>query len=237
MVNMRCTFALIVSGLLSVPVQAALELYYMHNDHLGTPQMITDANRDVVWKGRMMPFGRMDVEVEVVTNHRRFAGQHYDIESALNYNYFRNYDPGLGRYIQSDPTGLRGGLNTYAYAASNPLGNVDPYGLDWYRPSGHPYNAGRLGSPLVAPGYSGNSDFHGGYIDDYVPAGHTFATYHDALVDYLKNEKDWPDQIANIPTMPAAYTAALWREVYHSLGLPGFLPDPASLHGKSNECN
>ncbi len=138
MVNMRCTFALIVSGLLSVPVQAALELYYMHNDHLGTPQMITDANRDVVWKGRMMPFGRVDVEVEVVTNHRRFAGQHYDIESALNYNYFRNYDPGLGRYIQSDPTGLRGGLNTYAYAASNPLGNVDPFGLDWYRPSGHP---------------------------------------------------------------------------------------------------
>ncbi len=89
----------------------------------------------------------------------------------------------------------------------------------------------------MAPGYSGNSDFHGGYIDDYVPAGHTFATYHDALVDYLKNEKDWPDQMANIPTMPAAYTGALWREVYHPLGLPGFLPDPASLHGKSNECN
>ena len=59
----------------------------------------------------------------------------------------------------------------------------------------------------------------------------------EAVVDYLKNEKDWPDQMANIPTMPAAYTAALWREVYNSLGLSGFLPDPASLHVKNDECN
>ena len=53
-----------------------------------------------------------------------------DAETGLNYNYFRDYDPQVGRYIESDPIGLMGGLNTYAYVTSNPLWYFDPYGLD-----------------------------------------------------------------------------------------------------------
>jgi len=113
----------------SLPAQAALELYFVHNDHLGTPKVITDGNKRVVWKGHMTPFGEMKVEVEEVTNHRRFPGQWYDIESRLHYNYFRYYAPGLGRYIQSDPVGLAGGLNTYGYGSRNPLRYTDPFGL------------------------------------------------------------------------------------------------------------
>jgi RHS repeat-associated protein len=60
----------------------------------------------------------------------RFAGQYFDRETSLHYNFFRDFDPGLGIYKQSDLIGLRAGLNTYGYALSSPLSYVDPLGLD-----------------------------------------------------------------------------------------------------------
>ena len=59
----------------------------------------------------------------------RHPGQRYDNTTGLNYNYFRDHDPGTGRYVQIDPIGLEGGISTYAHVGGNPRGAVDPLGL------------------------------------------------------------------------------------------------------------
>lgn len=68
-------------------------------------------------------------------SERVLPGQYFDGETGLNYNYQRYYDPLTDRYITSDPTGLRGGLNTYIYANANPVRFVDPEGLQAIAPT------------------------------------------------------------------------------------------------------
>lgn len=93
---------------------------YIHADHLGTPRKITDPVSDqVIWQWGGAPFGETpadedpDGDGKTFAFNLRFPGQYYDKETGKHYNYFRHYDPTLGRYMQSDPIGLSGGLNTY----------------------------------------------------------------------------------------------------------------------------
>ena len=103
--------------------------YAIYTDHLKTPVVITDINGTLVWEAEYDPFGKARLITGLIENNIRFPGQYYDKESGLHYNYFRDYDPELGRYIQSDPIGLAGGINTYGYAYQNPVMNTDPTGL------------------------------------------------------------------------------------------------------------
>jgi RHS repeat-associated protein len=59
----------------------------------------------------------------------RFAGQVFDGKAGLHQNGFRDLDPAIGRYVESDPIGLNGGINTYAYGGDSPVTVIDPLGL------------------------------------------------------------------------------------------------------------
>ena len=107
------------------------DIYYVHTDHMNTPELVTNAERNVVWKSNRTPFGEEDPEIALVEQPFRFPGQYYDAETGLYYNLNRYYHPGLGRYITSDPIGLEGGINTYGYAGQNPIMALDPTG-EWF---------------------------------------------------------------------------------------------------------
>ncbi len=105
-------------------------MYYVHADHLGRPQKMTDATATVVWDGVFDPFGNVTSVTGSTTNLIMFPGQYYDSETQLSQNWNRDYDPTIGKYVQSDPIGLDGGVNTYNYGLGNPLKLIDPTGLN-----------------------------------------------------------------------------------------------------------
>lgn len=114
-------------------------------DHLNTPRVITNQAAQVVWRwDQTDPFGGNSPDenpsgLGAFTCNLRLPGQYFDKETNLHYNYFRDYDPGIGRYVQADPLGITttkfptattAGLNhIYSYVGSNPIGLIDLFGL------------------------------------------------------------------------------------------------------------
>jgi len=109
-------------------------VYAIHADHLNTPRVLVDKNNAMRWRWLGEPFGTTAPETNPqglpsLTFNLRHPGQFYDVESGMFYNLNRDYVPGAGRYTQSDPIGLAGGIDTYGYVGGNPLSYVDPEGL------------------------------------------------------------------------------------------------------------
>lgn len=133
-------------------------IYYYHNDHLGTPVMITDENQNTVWEGEFMPFGEPVSITGSIINNLRFPGQYYDAETGMHQNWYRDYKPEIGRYVEFDPIlqpkvsktiksscakstvtwrvplliSNQQDLYHYVYTADNPINRTDPTGLVWY---------------------------------------------------------------------------------------------------------
>ena len=105
------------------------DYYWYQNDHLGTSQKLIDITGTVVWAAQYTAFGEAQIQVETVTNNLRFPGQYFDDETGLHYNWFRYYDPEIGRYIRIDPIGMAGGINVFTYASNTPMNASDPFGL------------------------------------------------------------------------------------------------------------
>ncbi|SFK75822.1 RHS repeat domain-containing protein [Rhodanobacter glycinis] len=106
------------------------QLEAIHDDQLGRPQVVTNASQAVVWSAQNWPFTRDVAVSSSAPLNVGFPGQYYDQETGLWNNGFRDYDPALGRYVESDPLGLKAGPNTYAYVGSNPLNSIDLLGLE-----------------------------------------------------------------------------------------------------------
>lgn len=117
------------------PNGGSISIFYVHADHLNTPRRISrPSDNAILWRWDSDPFGTdganedPDADTNLFKYSLRFPGQYFDAETGLNYNYFRDYDPAIGRYVQSDPEGLADGPSTYAYVRSSPLHAVDPKG-------------------------------------------------------------------------------------------------------------
>jgi len=117
---------------------AGQKLHYVEPDALGSPRVVIDPVRNVtVWRwelageafGDTAPVQDPDGDSVAFVFDMRFPGQRYDSATGMNYNYFRDYDPATGRYLESDPIGLSGGIATYVYAESMPNNSMDRLGL------------------------------------------------------------------------------------------------------------
>ncbi len=117
------------------PSGSSLAVYYIHTDHLGTARKITrPSDNGLMWRWDPDTFGSVTPNTNpaglgTFTYRLGFPGQYYLPESGLYYNYFRDYDSQMGRYVESDPIGLNGGINTYSYVRNNPISRSDPRGL------------------------------------------------------------------------------------------------------------
>ncbi len=130
---------------------AVTDVHAIHSDHLNTPRALANAQTQggqaagtVVWRWKLNQhtasgsnaFGALgasedpDGNSTLVKFDLRFPGQQWDEAVGLHYNYFRDYEAGTGRYVESDPIGLAGGWSTFSYVSGGPLGATDALGLD-----------------------------------------------------------------------------------------------------------
>ncbi len=171
---------------------------------------MTDTSGTVVWATDYKPFGEVTVTTSTITNNLRFPGQYYDAETGLNYNYMRDYNAVIGRYVQADPIGIQEGLNhLYLYGEANPINVSDLAGL-----SGDTYQA----DPCK----------HGGpHIDRYDSSGKNVGRYRaDGTGILHKGEMPPPIPKSDLSKFAKA-VKLLGKCCSVAIGIVLFLADPA----------
>ena len=219
-------------------IKTGVQLYHYHNDHLGTPNELTDQQGDVVWYADYEAWGntatvewksqRID-NIVVSEEHLqpiRFQGQHFDTETGLHYNRFRYFDPDLGMFTSRDPIGLNGGMNVFQYAP-NPTGWIDPFGL--------------AVTPLDKTGFTTYGLYRPGESTPYY-VGHTEQTMQERLSQHKTKtyssqggatRADSTTSIRSLKGGEGSLTYSeskgyeqAYREKYNTKGFPGNIIEP-----------
>jgi RHS repeat-associated protein len=155
-------------------------IFYVLSGQLGQPLRMVDGLGNVIWDVALDEFGQLVSQPvgQTSANALRFPGQIDDAVTGLYYNYFRDYEPALGRYVQPDPFGLRGGINVYAYVNNNPMAQVDPLGEYGFGVTGSasveggfPYIASGGGTVSAGAGFLYNDTIGGSSAGGYFSHG------------------------------------------------------------------
>jgi RHS repeat-associated protein len=178
---------------------------YIHPDHLGSTNVVTDENDNVVQTLDSYPYGATRISVSTSTNEqRKYIGQFSD-QSNLDYLNARYYSPAQGDFLSEDPVFLGQpkqqnlqdpqSLNSYSYSDDNPITKKDPTGL----------TAFRLGLGAVFWNVSIGAGLTIGTTDD---GGYSVGPYFDAG-PVVGGEVSGPEiTTANLPEQYAITTGA-----------------------------
>jgi RHS repeat-associated protein len=148
----------------------------------------------------------------------RLPGQRYDQETALHYNYYRDYDPSLGRYGESDPIGLHGGINTYAYVKADPIRALDPLGL--FEVEGYPSNVfdKRKYPAKVQELYRYAAELQE-LLNKACPGNKKAQELFDKWIGRVSPR--WADPVTDYATKTTDFTAPFFDEKTYGFGKPG----------------
>jgi RHS repeat-associated protein len=162
--------------------------------------------------------------VSIYTYNLRFPGQYSLNESGLYYNYFRDYDPQTGRYIESDPIGLRGGINSYGFVGANPISRRDPFGLATVIIVGGPTPTNPFGHVSMATTGSGIYSF--GTLTPYdssTPTG-----LGSSVTNFVLDQSRYRDSTAYIINTTPDQEAAILADLQSQTGPLPHVPGPDS---------
>jgi len=173
------------------PSGTSVAIYYIHTDHLGTPRKITNPSTNaIMWRWDPDTFGSsVAPSIATIAYNLRLPGMYLLSESSLYYNYHRTYDPQMGRYIESDPIGLKGGINPYTYTSGNPISLADPLGLSQTAQNPAPPAPPQ---PTPAPTQSDNDNSASPPLLAQEP-------FIDPFLDAIKSRPVSPDEFGRTP--------------------------------------
>jgi len=195
--------------------------FYPHRDAIGSVTMLTDSEGKLAERYHYSVTGEVtiydpsgtELSNSTIDNRWLFTGREWLSEIGL-YDYRnRVYSPQLGRFLQTDPVRFqRGEVNLYIYVLNDFLNRIDPCGKDWlyYHVQPKQYQLGR-DNTWIQPGA-----IIPAFIEDYVPAAHTFAVNHDDFVDFATGH-GFPDFVVNIPSMLPVYVISVFEEIIDSI--------------------